>query len=399
VGSALHAAQLYEALGLSLLPVAADKRPRADLLRATSGSPGWARLRHTRAGSDELRAWFETEPPAEIGVITGTASGLVVVDLEHEALDHPVARSMLAITTPTATTPGGGRHLYFRTDTIVPSRHAAWGDLQAEGRYVVAPSGGPKRQWQRGPGESPFVSFTAIQGLLSLDEQTSETPQRSATPQRHKTPRGIPTNATDTPPPSLDDLAEWDSHRPYIEAMQALLGITVPVGVKFPCVLPGHRPDRDPSANLGLAPENGHVLYRCWQTDKTYTLAHVYAATVTGTRIEDLPWTAESHVMWKLRSLLDCGLINGLHLRTLSMPPSPHRLIAENLPAVTRYVQARAVSKIGLPAPFVPTFIGPWCGISTDVARELRYQLIRAGLMTKTGKKHGLADLYYFATA
>jgi hypothetical protein len=113
----------------------------------------------------EVARWFRRWPDANVAVVTGAVSGLVVldVDVRHGGADSlaqlearygPLPRTVEAITG------GGGRHLYFAHPGGV--LHNKVGirpglDLRGDGGYVVAPPSlhpsGTRYQWK--PGCSP----------------------------------------------------------------------------------------------------------------------------------------------------------------------------------------------------------------------------------------------------
>jgi len=53
---------------------------------------------------------------------------------------------LLDLQTLAASTPSGGRHLYFRYAEGIANRVFAWGELRATGLYVIGPPG-PGREW------------------------------------------------------------------------------------------------------------------------------------------------------------------------------------------------------------------------------------------------------------
>ncbi len=94
----------------------------------------------------QIEAWWDRWPDANIGVITGWVSALVVLDIDPRnggdaGLAALEAEAQALPQTVTSVTGGGGRHLYFAHPThLVPSRPLADGvDLKAEGGLVVAP--------------------------------------------------------------------------------------------------------------------------------------------------------------------------------------------------------------------------------------------------------------------
>ena len=99
-----------------------------------------------RATPTEIEAWWERWPAANVGIVTGWISSVVVLDVDPR---HGGDASLAAIEakhgpmpeTVSCASGGGGRHLYFAHPThLVPTRPLAVGlDLKAEGGMVVAP--------------------------------------------------------------------------------------------------------------------------------------------------------------------------------------------------------------------------------------------------------------------
>lgn len=149
----LAAALRYLARGWSVLALRPrDKRP----IRS------WEAWQHARPSEPQLRAWFTAWPDANLGIVTGSVSGLVVLDVDaksggEDALAAEEALSGALPMAPEALTGGGGRHLYFRHPGFeVPNRVGIRPglDLRGDGGYVVAPpsihpSGQPYR-WRDG---------------------------------------------------------------------------------------------------------------------------------------------------------------------------------------------------------------------------------------------------------
>lgn len=98
---------------------------------------------------DRVRAWWRRTPQANIGVPTGTASGMVVVDVDV----HPSGTGFPAFTRAQSAglvtgwawlvrTPSGGIHAYFPAGGAeqrcwqVPRRHV---DFRGDGGYIVVP--------------------------------------------------------------------------------------------------------------------------------------------------------------------------------------------------------------------------------------------------------------------
>jgi hypothetical protein len=89
--------------GWSVVPIAPSKRPLVD----------WSMYQSTRATPDEVRAWWKQWPDANIAVVTGAISGVVVVDVDAEE-SVPLVQEHMTEATLVAETGRGGRHYYFR---------------------------------------------------------------------------------------------------------------------------------------------------------------------------------------------------------------------------------------------------------------------------------------------
>lgn len=160
--SCREAALDYRRAGWSVLPVRpGEKRP---LIR-------WETLQRKHASPDDIAAWFTRWPEANVGVVTGTISGLVVLDVDphhggEESLHRIEATEGPLQPTVEARSGGGGRHLYFaHPGGVVRNRAgiAAGIDLRGDGGYIVAPpsrhpSGRPYA-WREGraPGDVPLA--------------------------------------------------------------------------------------------------------------------------------------------------------------------------------------------------------------------------------------------------
>lgn len=132
--SALH----YLSLGWSVIPLRPkDKRPAI----------AWLEYQERRATEDEVRAWFHRWPNANVGIVTGSISGLVVLDVDpkhngDESLAKMEQEHGPLPATIEAVTGGGGRHIYFaHPGGTVPNKVglAPGIDLRGDGGCVVAP--------------------------------------------------------------------------------------------------------------------------------------------------------------------------------------------------------------------------------------------------------------------
>jgi len=171
--STLDAALLYAELGWSVLPIECrGKRPARVL---GDRRLNWTPYQQTRATEATIRAWWSECPDANIGIICGEISSLVVVDID----DPEAAKVGLAAhgdwpSTPLART-GRGFHLYFAyPDSGISSRKLPWGEIRSNRTYVVAPPSthqtGALYIWLIPPGETPLASVP--EWLLRVPHET-----------------------------------------------------------------------------------------------------------------------------------------------------------------------------------------------------------------------------------
>ncbi|MCG6942708.1 MAG: bifunctional DNA primase/polymerase [Thiohalocapsa sp.] len=150
----MKAALDYRRLGWSVIPI--ESRGKRPLLH-------WQVYQHRQPHATEVAEWFRQWPGANLAIVTGAVSGLVVLDLDPrhggdaglEALER--RRGAIAETVEVRTG-GGGRHLYFyHAGDVVHNRVgiAPGVDLRGDGGYVVAPpsvhASGEAYRWERSP--------------------------------------------------------------------------------------------------------------------------------------------------------------------------------------------------------------------------------------------------------
>lgn len=133
-----RAAKRYLSRGWSVLPLRPrDKRPLID----------WTHLQSSRPSEHDLAEWFQRWPDANIGIVTGETSNLVVLDVDpkhggDETLMRLERRHRPLPITMKAITGGGGSHFYFTHPGFLIRNRAGLAqgiDLRADGGYIVAP--------------------------------------------------------------------------------------------------------------------------------------------------------------------------------------------------------------------------------------------------------------------
>lgn len=148
-----HAAHDYAKRGWSVIPLHSPHAGGCSCGRAECDSPG----KHPRtahglndASRDPatIREWWTRWPDANIGIVTGAESRILVLDVDgrqgEESLIELVRRGFKLPDTYTVRTGGGGQHLYFLWPGGAEvrnsqSRIAPGLDIRGQGGYVVAP--------------------------------------------------------------------------------------------------------------------------------------------------------------------------------------------------------------------------------------------------------------------
>ncbi len=366
----------YQQRGLPLLPVDPDarggKQPNFEVLESVYRARSWGQLGERPASPPEIEAWFAAEPGTNVGIICGKASGLVVADV-----DHPDKAKLRHPPTPIAQA-RRGPHLYFAGQG--PGRGFAWGELKGDKSYVVAPPA-PGRTWLIGLNDADAAP---IEELRSDGATVSLLPPGPPVTQVGTTTCGHPYESD-----SLDPTGRrYATNALAVERALRVLGI--PLGKKkFSCILPGHGPDRHPSAAIHQDTD-GVFRYKDFHkpcAPDSLTLAEVRASLAAG-RIVEL--AAPSQARWYRRLFYEAGLIE-LDLRPLDVHACSDnaRRVAEGFALL---FALRGLDDEG-PVPFARAFAGPWCGMDPKAAYRGFRELRALGLIVKAGM-HGRTHLW-----
>lgn len=238
--SALHYARCgWAVFPLHSIEAAGRCSCRKDCGRDAGKHPRWRRgdLEHgvLDAATDEarIRDWWATWPTANIGIRTGAASGLVVVDIDQKPGADERWAALVAEhglpPTPESLTGSGGRHVFFaHPGGHVTSRDAALGfagvDCKADGGYIVAPPSihrsGRCYEWELSahPDEVPLAPLPAWLLPLLIGGRTSA----DATGNGHQ--------ATEDWAALLQGASEGHRHAVLLRIAGHYLGLGVPAG-------------------------------------------------------------------------------------------------------------------------------------------------------------------------
>ena len=151
--SSLEAALEYHDQGRSLIPI--EPRGKTPLVQ-------WRPYQERLATEDEIRDWWTKWPDANIGLIAGEVSRIIVIDIDSGRVEDvdETARAILkeASTDMIVRTGGGGVHLFYKYPTSglkVRNRVDAMSgvDIRGDGGYVVVPpsvhQSGKRYKWLR----------------------------------------------------------------------------------------------------------------------------------------------------------------------------------------------------------------------------------------------------------
>lgn len=146
----------YASLGLSVIPIRrGDKKPLLD---------SWREFQSRRATEEEIREWWARWPQANIGLVTGQISRIVVLDIDNGGLETIKANGFpLPPTWVSQTGSGGFHYLYKWPGKEIGNfvRKLPGLDLRADGGYIVAPpsihTNGQQYKWLIAPGEEELA--------------------------------------------------------------------------------------------------------------------------------------------------------------------------------------------------------------------------------------------------
>ena len=139
-----EAAAFYVGLGWKVFPIAEGAK-----VPAIPSSKGGRGFKDATDDADLIELWECTYPRANIGIATGHASGIVVVDIDprnggNASITRLAGSGFIFPRGPEARTGNGGRHLFFAFHPAIKASKDRLGkgvDIKSDGGYVVgAPS-------------------------------------------------------------------------------------------------------------------------------------------------------------------------------------------------------------------------------------------------------------------
>jgi hypothetical protein len=148
----------------------------------------------------------------------------------------------------------------------------------------------------------------------------------------------------------------------------------------FPCILPRHGPDRDPSATR-FQTSSGHYLYHDWHArsgDEFWPVPDVFAALVTG-KVKRLP--KPSRKTWRLRLMVEAGLLEPYPVEMKPIPDDLPKLLRHFCERFRYLCACKWTYQERAPTMFSDEFAAGWCGIREGSIWKLRRLAMAHGFM------------------
>lgn len=129
----LNAALEYLDAGYSIIPVGQDKKPLIS----------WIEFQKRQATREEVKEWWTRHPEANIGMVTGSISGICAVDNDDPNSKHQLLKTIDEFAQPPVSmTPRGGNHMIFgmpEKEVRNTVNFMEKVDFRGEGGYIVVP--------------------------------------------------------------------------------------------------------------------------------------------------------------------------------------------------------------------------------------------------------------------
>jgi hypothetical protein len=136
----------------------------------------WTEFQQRRATPEEVEKWWTDEPEANVGVITGAISGIIVGDVDPRNGGSVEQMQKDAPSEHVVLTPGGGAHFYYRHPggRVRKGKPRPGIDLQSDGCYVVAAGSYVKTERYEGEYTTLIETALATPPAWLLGEQPQE---------------------------------------------------------------------------------------------------------------------------------------------------------------------------------------------------------------------------------
>ena len=188
----------------------------------------WEPYQYRVADPAEVERWFDRWPDANVGIVTGQVSGLVVLDIDprhggEESIAGWARSDRHLPDTIEAATGGGGRHLYFRAPSVLLRNRvglASGIDLRANGGLVVAPPSihpsGARYTWRSGHAPEDRALASLPDWLCRMSAGGGLGAGHSIDHWRNLVAEGVPEGTRNNTIPSLAGHLLWHGVDPQV---------------------------------------------------------------------------------------------------------------------------------------------------------------------------------------
>jgi hypothetical protein len=148
-------------------------------------------LKDASRDAETIREWWTRWPDANVGILTGAESGILVLDVDgkqgEESLIELERRGYYLPDSYTVRTGGGGQHLYFAWPEGADVRNsqskiAPGLDVRGQGGYVVAPPSLHASGARYEINESAILPVPCLEGIISLIQAPQGAQTRKSAP-------------------------------------------------------------------------------------------------------------------------------------------------------------------------------------------------------------------------
>ena len=161
----INSARDYEQRGFSVIPL----RPKGK----EALSP-WKQYQQKKPTPAQIKSWWEETPRANVGIVTGEVSGVIVIDCDSEEACKRFIRAYPEAERTLQSKTGNGKHFYFKWVSGIRNKAGSTAlglgiDVRSDGGYVVAPPSihpsGSEYKWLKKTKIQPLP--IALKNLLS----------------------------------------------------------------------------------------------------------------------------------------------------------------------------------------------------------------------------------------
>jgi hypothetical protein len=323
-------------------------------------------LQDRPADDQHIRAWYQTAPEAGVGIVTGSISGVTVVDYDRGPLPRlsvtPIARTKR------------GHHVYL--SGVAPNRRFEQGEIRSEGCYVAAPpspfaGGGGFYSWTIAPTGLGHVFLPEADPLpysafIGRDEPTPARPRVQATSPTHST-CGVGRTGK---------LVE--NSEAFAQAALEIMTVRFKSVRQIYCPL---HDDRSPSAGVVRGERDGAWLFSCRACDTSTSLGTLFA------QLRGAELSRPTIAKWARRLLYEAGCLALPTVRVSSVagPPTVKKIANGFVLLLRIEIERNPTRQVMRGIPFTKTFGAPWSNVSGTSFIDGRGTLITSGWLKKTG--------------